>query len=516
MKHKSVLIILFIIIFFLLLLLSLSLNWIGANFGGVTFDEILFHLNMPLKGTGGDYVHTYLTKAVLPAVGIVLEILVLLFILWSFLQMFPKAWDKVRTMMGKLQKYKVLLGIVVIVIWLGAACFRAQRWFGFFDFVGGIMQRTNFFEEEYVRPDSVKLIFPVKKRNLIYILVESAESSSMDRENGGLMDINYIPELTEIARENVSFSQSELLEGAAVPPLCGWTIAGMCAETAGLPLKLYATNTFRANNAMDDFASFLPGAVTLGDILKAEGYHNVFMCGSDAEFGGRLNFVTQHGNYEIFDYIRAQGESRLPYDRYYVWWGFEDQRLFEWAKEELIILSQEDQPFNFTVLTVDTHSQDGWVCDLCKNETSSQYGNVWRCASRQISAFVEWIQKQSFYENTTVIIAGDHCSMDMDFYGDYDYERNYGESTRKVYNVFLNSATQPIQKKNRLFTTLDFFPSTLAALGVQIQGEHLGLGVNLFSSEQTLAEKYGYEYMFGEMRKTSIFYDKELLYPKKG
>ena len=513
MNRKLILTVLFIIAIFILLLLSLSLNWIGANFGGVTFDEILFHLNMPLKGTGGNYVQTYITKAVLPAAGIIVEALVLFFIIRAFLQMFPKAWEKVKNGLEKVQKYSVWAGIVIIVVWLSAASVRAQNWFGFFDFVQGIMQRTNFFEEEYIDPKNVTLTFPEKKRNLIYILVESAESSSMDKASGGLMNTNYIPELTTIAQDNVSFSHSDRLEGAAVPPLCGWTIAGMCAETAGLPLKLYASNTVRANNAMDEYAAFLPGATSLGDILEAEGYHNVFMCGSDAEFGGRLNFVTQHGNYEIFDYYRAIDDRRIL-SGYKVWWGFEDEKLFEWAKEELTVLAKEDQPFNFTVLTVDTHSQDGWVCDLCRNETDSQYGNVWRCASRQIDAFVKWIQEQPFYENTTVIIAGDHCSMDKDFYGDYGYERNYGESTRKVYNAFLNSAVEPERETGRLFTTLDFFPSTLAAMGVKIEGDRLGLGVNLFGDEQTLAEKYGYDYMFGEMRKTSVFYDRELLYPK--
>ncbi len=95
------------------------------------------------------------------------------------------------------------------------------------------------------------------------------------------------------------------------------------------------------------------------------------------------------------------------------------------------------------------------------------------------------------------------------------HERNYGESTRKVYNAFLNSAVEPIQENGRLFTTLDLFPSTLAAMGVKIDGDRLGLGVNLFGNEQTLAEKYGYDYMFDEMRKTSVFYDRELLYPKE-
>lgn len=506
MKKKSILTVLFIIAIFILLLISLSLNWVGANFGGVTFDEILFHMNTPLRGTGEDYVHTYITKAVLPAVGIIVEVLVLLFIIRSLLQLFPKAWDKVKAVLAKVQKYRVWAALAVIIVWLGAASVRAQNWFGFLDFLQNVMLRTKFFEEEYVDPKKATLTFPDKKRNLIYILVESAESSSMDKASGGLMNMNYIPELTEIAKENVSFSQSDLLEGAAMPPLCGYTIAGMLAEYAGVPLKNYAIQ-------WDSKKGFMPGVTSLGDILDAEGYHNVFMCGSDAAFGGRLNFLTQHGDYEIFDYYRAIEEERIP-KGYKVWWGFEDQKLFKWAKEELTTLSHDDRPFNFTVLTVDSHPQDGWVCELCRNETGEQYGNVWRCTSRQVSDFVSWIQEQDFYDNTTVIIAGDHCSMDKDFYGEYEIDKANGETKRKVYNAFINSAVKPEKEKNRLFTTIDLFPSTLAAMGVQIEGDRLGLGVNLFSGEQTLAEKYGYDYFFSELQKTSVFYDRELLYTK--
>ena len=262
------------------------------------------------------------------------------------------------------------------------------------------------------------------------------------------------------------------------------------------------------------YESFMPGVTALGDILEEEGYHNVFMCGSDIEFGGRENYLTDHGNYELLDYREAIQQLRIP-STYYVWWGLEDLKLYEWAKDELTVLSQSDQPFNFTMLTVDTHSQDGFVCDLCRNDYNDQYANVWRCASKQVDEFVRWCQEQPFYENTTIIIAGDHCSMDKDFYGENEYAKYEGESNRKVYNAFINSAIQPMSEKNRLFTTLDMFPSTLAALGCEIEGEHLGLGVNLFSEKQTLAEQYGYGYMFSEMRKQSAFYNKELLYPEK-
>ena len=55
------------------------------------------------------------------------------------------------------------------------------------------------------------------------------------------------------------------------------------------------------------------------------------------------------------------------------------------------------------------------------------------------------------------------------------------------------------------------FPTTLAALGVKIEGNKLGLGVNLFSTEKTLLEEYGKEYINEEIMKKSFYYDNELL-----
>ena len=513
MKKRHVISVLFFVAIFFLLLISFSLNWIAANFGAVGIDEILFHINMPLKGTGNSYIENYIFKTLLPAAGVTLEIVLGIIIVRELLKIKPKIWEKAKEISVRASKYRVFLGIGIIILWLGAASIRAQKWFGLFDFVQSMIQRTNFYEQEYVNPLDVKLTFPEKKRNLIYIFVESAETSSQNRENGGLLSMNYIPEMTEIAKENISFSQSNLLEGASVAPLCGWTIAGMVAETAGLPLKLYSVHKSRINNSMDQYDTFLPGAVTLGDILDSEGYHNVFMAGSDFEFGGRLNYCTQHGNYDIYDYNRAIKEGVIPED-YYVWWGFEDKILFSWAKDVLTELGDSEQPFNFSILTVDTHAQDGYMCDICEHNYVDNYANVWRCASNQVGKFIDWIQQQDFYENTTVIICGDHCSMDRDFYGDIGYDKYNGESVRKVYNAFLNSAVIPVHQNNRLFTTMDMFPSTLAAMGVHIEGERLGLGVNLFSDEKTLPEQYGYEYMFSEMTKMSIFYDEKLLYPQ--
>jgi hypothetical protein len=55
-------------------------------------------------------------------------------------------------------------------------------------------------------------------------------------------------------------------------------------------------------------------------------------------------------------------------------------------------------------------------------------------------------------------------------------------------------------------TPLDIFPTTLASLGFNIDGERLGLGTNLFSDEQTLAEQHGFDWLDAEVQKTSNYY----------
>ena len=53
---------------------------------------------------------------------------------------------------------------------------------------------------------------------------------------------------------------------------------------------------------------------------------------------------------------------------------------------------------------------------------------------------------------------------------------------------------------------MDVFSTTLAALGFTIEGDRLGLGTNLFSARETLAEQLGYDYLNNELGKSSLYY----------
>ena len=275
----------------------------------------------------------------------------------------------------------------------------------------------------------------------------------------------------------------------------------MSAQTAGVPLKLSIDN-----NALGEYSTFLGGAYSIGEVLQQNDYHNFLLLGSDAKFGGRKNLFEQHGNYEIWDFESAMAENRVTEK---IWWGYTDDLLFEIAKEKILDLSKQDEPFNFTMLTADTHFPDGYQCEDCPNKWDEQYKDVISCSSKKVGEFIKWIQKQDFYDNTTIVIAGDHLTMQSNFF-ELEEEQDY---QKKVVNVIINPAVEP-ENTNRAYSTMDLYPTTLAALGVNIEGNRLALGTNLFSDEETLIEKYGLEYINNELMKTSKFYDSHILVSK--
>lgn len=479
--------------------ITCSLRWMFDTWSNLTMDELIYHLTSPLDGTNDAMIREYIDTCIVPAV------IVLLFLLVLF-----AAFRK------KKRYYIVMAGAIVLSVSVGALSVRgAWQDLDVGNYVADRGTYSTFIDDNYVSPSDVELTFPQEKRNLIYIFLESMETTYADTQSGGAFDRNVIPELTQIAQENEDFSgETADLNGGYSMPGTTWTIGAMFAQTSGLPLSVSIDG-----NSMDTQTSFFAGAVTLGDILESQGYSQTLLIGSDAAFGGRELYFTEHGNYEMMDYKYAVQNGLIPED-YHVWWGYEDEKLFEFARQKVTELAAQPEPFILTMLTVDTHFEDGYVCERCPQlYGDDQYSNVMRCSSRQVSAFVQWLQQQDFYENTTIILCGDHPTMDSDYCEDID-----SGYTRKTYTAYINAAAQKETETRRDFTTFDQFPTTLATLGVQIEGNRLGLGTNLFSSEPTLTERFGRETEERELKKNSqliekladIDYDSESLKVREG
>lgn len=484
-KHKRIFKIIGIIIGFLVafvsLLIATSISWMFRTWTGLTMNELMFHIQSPLQGTDSGIIVSYILSCVLVTIGI----LCFTFVLYRMI---------------KKKKGLVLLSTAVLsVIVAGSSIQYMWKRLDIKAYASNKSTYSTFIDDNYVSPQDVEIQFPEQKRNLIYIYLESVENTFSDKESGGAFKENVIPELTELSNQNENFSgDHETLNGGISFNGTGWTVAAMFAQSSGLPLMIPVDS-----NAMNEQESFLPGLTTIGDILQEAGYDQSLLIGSDADFGGRKLLFTQHGGYNIYDYYYSKENGEIPED-YHVFWGYEDKKLFEFAKQRLLEVSSSNQPFNLTMLTVDTHFEDGYVCEDCQEDfQDDQYANVIACSSKRVAEFVQWVQEQDFYDNTTIVISGDHPTMDSDFCEDVDEDYQ-----RKVYTTYINSAASAKNNVYRDYSTFDNFPTTLASLGVKIEGNRLGLGTNLFSSEATLLEKFDKATVDNELDKKSELMEK--------
>ncbi len=495
-----------------------STKWVKETYGDITFDEILFTLTAPIRGTEDSLIESFKNDALKPAIIYSLLIFGAVTILyWIFVNSnFRISFEAFKSKKRTIRINGIIPFVLLLILNIGTIAMYLNYCLdvtGIKEYYFNQTVNSNFIEENYVDPNSVALTFPKNKRNLIHIYVESFESSFFSKELGGLEENNLLEELTSLTSDNVSFSDTNSFGGAYVTYGATYTSAGLTAQMLGVPMKIQnndASNDDYHNSFLEkeEHAHFLNGATGLGDILKDNGYNQYFMMGSDKTFGNRDKLLSEHGDYQIFDLDSAKESNKLPSD-YDVFWGFEDGKLFEFAKEQISEISKDDTPFNYSFLTENTHTPDGYLEKSCQESYDDQYSNVVSCTSSQIADFIKWAQKQDFYKNTTIVITGDHLLMNSSHFSEADKDQ------RRVFNLFINPAAKPVKTQYRKFTTLDIFPTTLAALGVKIDGDRLALGTNLFSDKQTLLEQYGIETINTEFEKRSIFYNSNFLIDKK-
>ena len=457
--------------------------WYVRVYGRIGFDSILFTLTSSLGGVDQGLIRDFMWGAAAPTVLCTVAVSLILF------------WPGKKKIF-----HRTVASVISLVLCIGLllhGAFNSQL----VDYVIAAFSESELYETEYRDPETVQITFPEEKRNLIYIMLESMETSYLSTDLGGALEYNLIPELTELAQNNINFSHNDTVGGFREVTGASWTVGAMVAHTAGVPLKVPDGITDWQNGYGKD-GEFLPGLTSLTQILKDQGYYQTLMVGSDAKFGGRKTYFESHGIDKVYDLYTAWYDGTVNPGYWNNWWGFEDHILYDYAKKELTKISQQEQPFAFTMLTVDTHHIGGFTCSLCGSNYEESYENAIACASKQLAEFVAWIQAQPFYENTTVIITGDHCSMDKGY-----FSRNVDDDyTRHVYNCFINAAAEAKYTKNRQFSAMDMFPTTLAAMGCTIEGDRLGLGTNLFSNQPTLMERFGYSKLCNELSKKAEYY----------
>ncbi|RDU70361.1 sulfatase-like hydrolase/transferase [Helicobacter brantae] len=467
-------------LFAFVLFIGITGRWLHRSFGTITYDQLRFHtkISFLFEGLEPTFYYDFFNHCIFPFVTFLL--------IYYLLRRFFFLKNKKRRVYEN----------VFFVILIASFSVAAQK-FWHFDNLYAQSKLTqvygDFYEKHYEFPKQENIVFPKEKRNLIVIFAESMESTflpnTLSLANTQEEDFspfgNLASNLGDIASQNIVFSDTESIGGAEQAFGVTWTIAGLVAYNCGIPLTMpIDTNQFGRIGG-----NFLGGAVCLGNMLDKEGYKQTFLVPHPKNFSGVGPFLKDH-KIAVKDVDTYKKLNELPQD-YQGFWGMKDSLTLDKAKKELTNL-KKDTPFALYILTIDTHASTGYT-DLQKctqkygEQTPTQkYKNAISCSDSLIGEFVEWAKTQDFYKNTTIVILGDHLSMNAGFFP--------SNAHRRIYNAFINAKFfNPIQADkiyNRRFSHFDILPTILDSLDVEVRGGRLGLGSDLLSNQPTLLELY--------------------------
>lgn len=244
---------------------------------------------------------------------------------------------------------------------------------------------------------------------------------------------------------------------------------------------------------------FLPNALSVFDILEANGYELVLIRPADADFSGMKSLFTQHGNWEIKDKIYWDNLGMDHPRNLGTGWGYNDKFILEKAREEFHRLTKENKPFILLIETIDTHAPDGFCPE--NERTYNDLRDVIVRSERLISEFVDDILSHQ-HERTAIAVLGDHY-----FMGEPQFLKNSSE--RQLFNMFLGDVPPiPESKKDSIVTAFDVAPTILHLAGAKWENDQFGLGVSFFSNEPSLAQQMGIDAFNQNLEKKSRFYER--------
>ncbi|EAY15034.1 hypothetical protein TVAG_019340 [Trichomonas vaginalis G3] len=234
---------------------------------------------------------------------------------------------------------------------------------------------------------------------------------------------------------------------------------------------------------------FYPKMECIGDILKRHGYSTSVIFGASFYDWNMGYTFSKHHYDKIISDVQMKHRGWVK-----------DFVVIDHFKKELARLNSLKKPFFAHMLTLDSH-QPGLVCKYCPKANSSNERAV-RCTDKQIFDFLEWAKTQPWYNNTLIVMYGDHLNRWPKFRTESE-KIGYKRST---YNVWINSAVKPKIQTGRMYSNFDIQPSIYAAAGFKVKGDRIALGTNLFSDKETLMEKLGFDKFEDEIEDTPKWY----------
>lgn len=303
--------------------------------------------------------------------------------------------------------------------------------------------------------------------NLVIIYMESVEDALSDAS------IFERDMLAPIEAATDGWSSVTLTQ----PANGGWTLGGIVNTQCGFPLRMSDTSLVgdEINVVGRDVEEYLPRATCLGDVLEDQGYRSVFLGGANTSFAGKGDFLADHGYDTVLGRKQwiARGETELRED-----WGLSDRRLMARAKEMVTELHESGEPFNLTLLTLDTHPEDH-VYAYCDVDSEQELTSIYECSMQQVASFVDYMDANGYLDDTVVVVMGDHLRL----MGSNNSFRDQLEEIpdRTIFNRIwipdgLDIAVNQIDQ-------FSMFPTILEIMGFELENGRAGIGVSALEAD---------------------------------
>jgi len=309
-----------------------------------------------------------------------------------------------------------------------------------------------------------------KNKNLILLYVESLENTF---SNDKIFDRNLNQPLEEkLGKSLFSIKQA---------PGTGWTTAGMVSSQCGMPIASFMGNSLGRRDA-----PIFGNLTCISDILTTHNYKQTFFTGPDLKFSGTDKFYLEHGFQEA--YGKAELFKSIDKVEFGTGWGGgpNDDFVLDAAFHKIKFNHKNQENFNVTILTTDNHAPEGILSPRCKTENlDSNLAEVVLCTNKSIAKFVERLEAINIFDNTVLVIMGDHK-----FMGDL------GTTERSIYFNYYGANSKELKPKILELTHFDVFP-TLIQLILNLDVDQVHLGHNIFSEDLSSYEGLR-EYIFGE------------------
>jgi phosphoglycerol transferase MdoB-like AlkP superfamily enzyme len=304
----------------------------------------------------------------------------------------------------------------------------------------------------------------VKQPHVFLIMIESFNAGVINKRN--IDGKEYTPFFNELMS---SGRYIEHFYGNSIQTAKGHfaSLFSMVPLYKGKVFREYADNNF----------------VGLADCLSQTGYYNTFINGQYSSRFDNVEYMMLNHGFDTY----LPGKDLIPKSETDAWgtWGIVDAELYRSIFKYLDNSSNKDSPQFITITPTFHHvpfSIPKEKRELYKNPSAMEkrYANSVRFVDNGLKVFFEELDKRPEFENSLIIITGDHAYPIGDHGIIFNEVGYYEQSFRTPCLIIWKNHIIPQIDSTNTFSQIDIAPTILNAINAMPQSHHFQ-GQNMLS-----------------------------------